>query len=67
MASEKAASDADLKVRPATVDDVPLIRQFIGKLADYERLTHEAVCTDEDLREPALEFYKALGAQSMSD
>ena len=39
-----------LFIRPATVDDVPLIRQLIIELADYERLSHAAVATDEDLR-----------------
>ncbi|MBV2209846.1 MAG: GNAT family N-acetyltransferase [Thermomonas sp.] len=39
-----------LFIRPATVDDVPLIRQLITELADYERLSHAAVATDEDLR-----------------
>lgn len=40
-----------MRITPATADDVPLIRQFIRKLADYERLAHEAVCTEDDLRE----------------
>ena len=39
-----------LSIRPATVDDVPLIRQLIGELAEYERLADAAVATDEDLR-----------------
>lgn len=39
-----------LFIRSATVDDVPLIRQLIAELADYERLSHAAVATDEDLR-----------------
>jgi GNAT superfamily N-acetyltransferase len=40
-----------LSIRPATVDDVPLVRQLIAELAEYERLAHAAVATDEDLRE----------------
>ncbi len=36
--------------RPGTVDDVPLILSFIRALAEYERLPHEAVATEEDLR-----------------
>jgi GNAT superfamily N-acetyltransferase len=40
-----------LSIRPATVDDVPLIRQLIAELAEYERLADAAVATDEDLRE----------------
>ena len=39
-----------LSIRPATPDDVPLIRQLIAELADYERLAHAAVATDDDLR-----------------
>jgi GNAT superfamily N-acetyltransferase len=39
-----------LSIRAATADDVPLIRQLIAELADYERLAHAAVATDADLR-----------------
>ena len=39
-----------LSIRPATAGDVPLIRQLIAELADYERLAHAAVATDADLR-----------------
>src|SRR5262249_43501754 len=35
----------------ATVADVPVIRQLIRGLAEYERLTHEAVVTEASLRE----------------
>ena len=41
----------DLEIRPAVVDDVPLILSFIKKLAAYERLAHEVVATEESLRE----------------
>ncbi|MDE2900481.1 MAG: NYN domain-containing protein, partial [Chloroflexota bacterium] len=40
-----------LFVRPATVDDVPLILAFIRGLAEYERLTHLVEATEEDVRE----------------
>ena len=40
-----------LSIRPATVDDVPLIRQLIAELAVYERLADAAVATDDGLRE----------------
>lgn len=43
-------TDALISIRPATIDDVPLIRQFIAELADYEKLAHAAVATDDDLR-----------------
>jgi GNAT superfamily N-acetyltransferase len=41
----------DFEIKPATVEDVPLILSFIKKLAVYERLEHEAVATEEILRE----------------
>ena len=40
-----------LSIRAATAGDVPLIRQLIAELADYERLADAAVATDEGLRE----------------
>ena len=46
-----AAARPLLSIRPATADDVPLIRQLIGELADYERLADAAVATDDSLRE----------------
>ncbi len=39
-----------LSIRPATVDDVPLIRALIAELAEYDRLAEAAVATDADLR-----------------
>lgn len=38
-------------LRTATVDDVPLILQFIRELAEYERLLDDVVATEEMLRE----------------
>lgn len=43
-------TDALITIRPAAIDDVPLIRQLIAELADYEKLAHAAVATDDDLR-----------------
>ena len=40
-----------LRIASATVDDVPLILGFIKELAEYERLAHEVVATEERLRE----------------
>lgn len=42
---------APLHLRPATERDLPLILAFIQELAEYERLRHEAVATEEQLRE----------------
>ena len=39
-----------LNIRKATLDDVPLILEFIRELAEYERAPEEAVATPEDLR-----------------
>lgn len=47
-------SSSDLpsfQIRAATRDDVAVIFSFIKKLADYERLSHEVVATEEGLRE----------------
>ena len=38
-------------IRPAAEADAPLILQFIRELAQYERLLHEVVATEESLRE----------------
>ena len=39
-----------ITIRSATEQDVPVIHRFIRDLAVYERLEHEMVATDEDLR-----------------
>jgi GNAT superfamily N-acetyltransferase len=39
-----------LTIRPATVEDVPLILTFIRGLAEYEKLLPEVEATDERLR-----------------
>jgi len=40
-----------LRIEPATETDVPLILSFIGKLAEYEKLSHLVVATEENIRE----------------
>ncbi|MDD4892148.1 MAG: GNAT family N-acetyltransferase [Phycisphaerae bacterium] len=42
---------AECQILPAGEGDVPLILQFIRELAEYEKLSHEAVATEELLRE----------------
>ena len=37
-------------VVPATASDVPAIYELVRALADYERLAHEVVATEDDLR-----------------
>ncbi len=39
------------KIQAATKAHVPVILSFIKKLADYERLSHEVVATEDGLRE----------------
>ena len=41
---------AATQVREATEKDVPLILSFIRELAEYEKLSHEVVATEGDLR-----------------
>ena len=41
----------EIVVRPASTEDVPLIYSLIKELADYERLSHEVVATEDMLRE----------------
>lgn len=42
---------AEFEIRAAAVDDVPVIFSFIKKLADYEKLAHEVVASEQSLRE----------------
>jgi len=49
-----------VSIRTATVDDVPLIRQLIAELAEYERLADAAVATDEGLREQLFGAHPAV-------
>lgn len=44
-----------LKLRFAEEKDVPLILRFIRELAEYEKLLHEVVATEEILRESLFE------------
>ncbi|MDB5289387.1 MAG: family N-acetyltransferase [Phycisphaerales bacterium] len=46
-----ASSANNLVIRPATSDDVPLILSLIRGLAEYEKLSHEVVTTEDLLRE----------------
>ena len=42
---------AETRIREATEEDVPLILSLIRELAEYERLSHEVVATEDTLRE----------------
>jgi len=39
------------RIEAATEGDAPLVLRFIRQLADYERLSHEVVATEADLRQ----------------
>lgn len=39
------------EVREVSAEDVPLILTLIGELAEYERLSHEVVATEDSLQE----------------
>ena len=54
-------TDTLIAIRPATPDDVPLIRQLIVELAEYERMRDAAVATDAALRE------QLFGAQPVAE
>ena len=38
-----------LSIRPATISDVSVLNTMVHELAEYDRLGHEAVVTEEDL------------------
>ena len=42
--------DSSLRIRRATQSDVPLILAFIHKIAEYEKLSHAVVATEDTLR-----------------
>ena len=58
-----------LRIEPATERDVPLILRLIKGLAEYEKLAHEVVATEDGLREtlfgarPAAEVVIAYAAR----
>ena len=50
-AMKNSTDVSGFQIQAATKADVPIILSFIKKLADYERLSHEVVATEEILRE----------------
>ena len=42
---------ATFEIKTATCDDIPLILAFIKELAEYEKLLHEVVATEDTLRD----------------
>ena len=47
---ERTTPEPPVEMRVATEDDVPLILSFIRELAEYEKLSHEVVATEDVLR-----------------
>ena len=43
--------NAEVTIRETTPEDVPLILDFIRGIADYEKLAHEVVATEESLHD----------------
>jgi GNAT superfamily N-acetyltransferase len=41
----------EFRIQPATAGDIPVILSLIKGLAEYEKLSHEVVATEESLRE----------------
>ena len=41
----------EFNIKAATIDDIPIILSFIKELAEYEKLLHEVVATEETLKE----------------
>lgn len=41
----------NIEIKAATAKDVPLILMFINELASYEKLSHEVVATEENLKQ----------------
>ncbi|HEX2450923.1 MAG TPA: GNAT family N-acetyltransferase [Gemmatimonadales bacterium] len=42
--------DRAIRIAPATEDQTPLIVEFIRGLAEYEKLAHEVIATEESVR-----------------
>jgi len=48
---EDGDNQGELEIRFTKPDDVPLILDFIEGIAEYEKLSHEVVATEETLRD----------------
>ena len=55
------ADTHDIRIEPATEDDIPVVLGLIKGLADYEKLSHEVVTSEAGLREAL--FGHAPGAE----
>ena len=46
-----STNKSNFRIRPADMDDVPLILSLIKELAEYEQLSHQVVASEGGLRE----------------
>jgi GNAT superfamily N-acetyltransferase len=46
-----AGDKAQIRIAPATKDDVGLVLRFVRELAEYEKLAHEVVASEADIRD----------------
>jgi GNAT superfamily N-acetyltransferase len=51
----KVQEKANVEIKPAREEDVPVILAFIKELAEYERLSHTVVATEDILRQSLFE------------
>jgi GNAT superfamily N-acetyltransferase len=42
---------SQVTIRKASIDDIPLVLQLIKELAEFERISHEVIATEEILRD----------------
>ncbi|MDD4857696.1 MAG: GNAT family N-acetyltransferase [Candidatus Krumholzibacteria bacterium] len=45
------SSEREISIRRASADDARLVLQMIGELAEFERIAHELVATEQTIRE----------------
>ena len=44
------SATSNFKIRPAKIEDAPVILSLIKELAEYEHLSHEVTASEEDIR-----------------
>jgi GNAT superfamily N-acetyltransferase len=50
-----STDSSEIRIVPATQNDIPLIVSFIHRLAEYERLAHACVATEDGIRRTLFE------------
>ncbi|ATD55673.1 GNAT family N-acetyltransferase [Clostridium chauvoei] len=49
----------NLKLRETTIEDIPLILSLIKEIAEYEKMSHEVIATEETLKKSIFENNRA--------